>query len=126
MQWILTALALRLHDQQITSFGGSHGIRDQGLFESALARPQNVYAYEPDADVARLAAAYAFGISSNHCFIDGNKRTALMVSFLFVEKNGYQMTASETDAYQTFMKLAAGEMTEDDLAEWFRANIREE
>jgi death-on-curing protein len=121
--WIRLADALHLHTQQISLFGGSMGVRDLGLLESALARPQNIWAYaESPPTLARLAAAYAFGISSNHPFLDGNKRAALMVSFVFVEKNGVEMTATQEDAFATILALASGEITEDQLAAWFERN----
>lgn len=121
--WVSIALVRILHDRQVSEHGGAHGIRDEGLLASALARPQNIHAYEGGTaapDIPRLAAAYAYGLSSNHCFIDGNKRTALLVSFLFIEKNGFRVTATEEDAYQTFVRLAAGEISEEDLTAWFR------
>jgi death-on-curing protein len=91
--------------------------------ESALGRPQNIAAYDPDAaSISRLAAAYAFGIVSNHPFVDGNKRTGLVVAFTFIEINGGAVTAREEDAYQAFLALAAGEIDERQLTDWFLAN----
>jgi death on curing protein len=118
--WIRTIEALAFHSQQIALFGGSDGIRDAGLLDSALARPKNLFAYSETAvTMADMAAAYAFGISSNHPFIDGNKRTAMQVSFVFLEFNGYPVTASQEDACVTFLRLAAGEISEAELALWF-------
>ena len=123
--WIRDFEALALHAQQIQLFGGSDGVRDPDLLASALARPQNRFAYaNPPATMAELAAAYAFGLSSNHPFIDGNKRTAMHVSFVFLEFNGSAVTASQQDAYLIFMRLAAGELTEAELAQWFEASTR--
>lgn len=123
--WIRDFEALALHAQQIQLFGGSDGVRDPDLLASALARPQNRFAYaNPPATMAELAAAYAFGLSSNHPFIDGNKRTAMHVSFVFLEFNGCGVTASQQDAYLIFMRLAAGELTEAELAQWFEASTR--
>ncbi|KAA6463354.1 type II toxin-antitoxin system death-on-curing family toxin [Acidobacteria bacterium AB60] len=121
--WIREIDALQLHAQQINLFGGSLGVRDAGLLASALARPQNTWAYsESQPNLSRLAAGYAFGISSNHPFIDGNKRTALMVSFVFLDKNGLEMTATQEDAFETMLRLAAGEISEEQLAAWFERN----
>ena len=121
--WIREFEALAFHDQQIALFGGSEGIRDRGLLDSALARPKNLFAYsEKILTMADLAAAYAFGISSNHPFEDGNKRTAMQVAFVFLEFNGFPVTASPADACLTFLSLAAGEITEDQLAQWFQSN----
>lgn len=118
--WIRTIEALAFHSQQVALFGGSDGVRDMGLLESALARPQNLFAYaETLATMADLAAAYAFGIARNHPFIDGNKRTAMQVSFVFLEFNGFPVTASQEEACLTFLGLAAGEITESRLAYWF-------
>jgi death-on-curing protein len=117
--WIREVEALAFHAQQIAHFGGSDGLRDRGL-DSALARPKNLFAYaERVLTMADLAAAYAVGISSNHPFIDGNKRTAMQVAFVFLEFNGFPVTASQEDACLTFLSLAAGEITEPELALWF-------
>ncbi len=115
--------AVVAHDLELAAHGGSEGIRDAGLLESALARPRNIWAYaETPPSLAVLAAAYAFGISANHPFIDGNKRTALVVSFAFLDVNGLEVTANQEDAYLTILGLAAGEITEQGLAEWFGAH----
>jgi death-on-curing protein len=121
--WMDTADAVIAHDLELAAHGGSTGIRDQGLLESALARPKNIWAYaEAPPSLPRLAAAYAFGISANHPFVDGNKRTALVVSFSFLDVNGLEVTASQEDAFLTILGLAAGEITEDQLAAWFERN----
>jgi death-on-curing protein len=118
--WMNLADAVIAHDLELTAHGGSAGIRDQGLLESALARARNIWAYaDSQPSLPVLAAAYAFGISSNHAFVDGNKRTALVVSFAFLEVNGMEVTASQEDAYATILALAAGELTEAELALWF-------
>jgi death on curing protein len=118
--WMNAADAFIAHDLELAAHGGSAGIRDGGLLESALARPRNIWAYAESAPpLAALAAAYAFGISSNHAFVDGNKRTALVVSFAFLEVNGFEVTASQEEAYLTILGLAAGEITEAELALWF-------
>jgi death-on-curing protein len=121
--WMGAADAVIAHDLELAAHGGSAGIRDQGLLESALARPRNIWAYAESAPpLSRLAAAYAFGISCNHPFVDGNKRTALVVSFAFLDVNGIEVTASQEDAFLTILGLAAGEITEDQLAAWFVQN----
>ena len=125
--WIREFEALALHAQQIQLFGGSDGVRDPALLSSALARPRNRFTYAaPPATMPELAASYAFGLSSNHPFVDGNKRTAMHVSFVFLEFNGVAVTASQEEAYRTFMHLAAGEMTEQELAAWFSINSKPE
>lgn len=123
--WMDVRDAVIAHDLELAAHGGGGGIRDQGMLESALARPQNrwVYADSPSS-LQTLAAAYAFGVSSNHPFVDGNKRTALVVSFAFLDVNGLEVTANQEDAYLTFLALAAGELSEDELADWFERNTR--
>jgi death-on-curing protein len=121
--WMEAADAVIAHDLELAAHGGSTGVRDAGLLESALARPQNILAYAESApSLAALAAAYAFGISSNHPFVDGNKRTALLVSFAFLDVNGLEVTASQEDAFLTILGLAAGEISEDQLTLWFERN----
>jgi len=121
--WIREIEALAFHAQQIALFGGSDGVRDRGLLNSALARPKNLFAYaERELTMAELAAAYAAGISNNHPFVDGNKRTAMQVAFVFLEFNGFPVTASQEEACLTFLSLAAGEISEQLLAQWFEHN----
>ena len=118
--WIRTIEALAFHAQQISLFGGSDGVRDRGLLDSALARPKNRFLYaDRPLTMAELAAAYAFGISSNHPFVDGNKRTAMQVAFVFLEFNGILLRATQQEACLAFLSLAAGQMTEAELALWF-------
>ena len=120
--WIDAQVVLAIHDEQIADHGGAAGLRDAGLLESALARPQNLAAYgSPDA--AELAAAYAFGLASNHPFVDGNKRTALVLAELFLVLNGHELTASDEDCVSTILALAAGTLGESDLADWMRARM---
>lgn len=121
--WMEAADAMIAHDLELAAHGGSMGVRDAGLLESALARPQNILAYAESApSLAALAAAYAFGISSNHPFVDGNKRTALLVSFAFLDVNGLEVTASQEDAFLTILGLAAGAISEEQLTLWFERN----
>jgi death on curing protein len=120
-RWIDQRLLLLLHDESLAEHGGAPGLRDQGLFESALARPLNLLAYgEPDA--ADLAAAYGTGLAKNHPFVDGNKRAALLSVGLFLALNGYRLHASQPDATLTMQALAAGEIDEPGFARWIRAN----
>ncbi len=122
--WMDLRDALAAHDLELAAHGGSAGVRDQGLLESALARPKNLLVYaERPSTLPQLAAAYAFGISANHPFLDGNKRTALVVSFAFLEVNGLEVIASQEDAYYTILALAAGELSEEQLGEWIARNI---
>lgn len=121
--WIAQAVVLAIHDEQIAEHGGAAGARDLGLLESALARPQHLAAYEPEADLAALAAAYAYGIVRNHPFVDGNKRTALVVLELFLELNGHLLMADDADCVATFSALAAGDLSEEALAGWVRGRL---
>ena len=119
-RWVLDEVVLAIHEQQLAEHGGAKGIRDQGLLASALARPKNIYYYQPHgATLPRLAAAYAFGLMRNHPLVDGNKRVALVVSLLFLRLNGLVLTAPMTDRFLVFMALAEGRMGEDELAAWF-------
>ena len=120
--WVGREVALALHAEQLVEHGGGRGIRDAGALESALARPINLAAYgEPDG--AALAAAYAFGIARNHPFVDGNKRTAAVVSITFLLANQMQFTATPPEVAVAFLALAAGELTENDMASWFRRHL---
>jgi death-on-curing protein len=124
MKWLRTDAVLAMHRRQIAEHGGGDGVRDMGLLESALSRPKNIEAYEPEAVVTRLAAAYAFGIAKNHPFVDGNKRTALVACRTFLILNGYQLNAEPADKYLTFLSLAEGSLSEDELAEWLRHRVK--
>jgi len=120
MRLLTLDAVLAIHRRQIAEHGGEAGLRDLGLLESALSRPRNIIAYAEKADTAALAAAYAFGIAKNHPFLDGNKRTALVVMRTFLILNGADIDASQQDKYQTILALADGRLTEPDLAEWIR------
>jgi death-on-curing protein len=123
-KWVLDGMVRAVHRRQIAEHGGLDGVRDEGLLQSALLRPQNLYHYnDPKPAMAELAAAYAYGIARNHAFIDGNKRTALVVCRLFLRYNGMELSATGADKYLTFMKLASGELTEDELAHWISSHI---
>lgn len=121
--WVGLKVALAAHEEQLAEHGGASGVRDLNMLESAMARPLNLVAYgEPD--IADLAASYAFGIARNHPFVDGNKRTAAVVSETFLVLNGYELMCTDVEMVTTFLALAAGELTVDALADWFRAQIR--
>ena len=121
--WVESDVALAANRNQLAEHGGGEGIRDQGLFESAMARPRNLAAYgAPDAPA--LAASYAFGLARNHPFIDGNKRTAAVVGETFLILNGFGLNASDAEVVVAFLALAAGDLAEDELADWFRERIR--
>lgn len=122
--WLLEETVIAIHQRQISEHGGSEGLRDEGLLASALARPQNVLAYaQPPPDLAVLAAAYAYGIAGNHPFVDGNKRTALVAARTFLLLNGVNLEANQDEKYLTFLQLAQGTLTEEQLADWIRKRI---
>jgi death on curing protein len=121
--WVERASVLLLHDESLTIHGGASGVRDMGLLESALARPQNLHAYG-EGDAAALAAAYAFGIIRNHPFIDGNKRTGFLAAALFLEANGYRFTANEAEVVMRTLALAASEIDEPAFAAWLSENVQ--
>jgi death-on-curing protein len=117
-------VVLFLHDQSIRDFGGYHGVRDEALLASALDRARNRLSYEPDADLAALAAAYAFGIAKNHAFLDGNKRTAWASCVLFLKANGVEVASTVVDAVENTVALAVGAMSEALFAGWLRGCLR--
>jgi death on curing protein len=117
-RWISKRAVLAMHNEQLAEHGGSDGIRDKTLLDSALAKPLNVFAYAYEPDVFRLSASYAFGIARNHAFVDGNKRTALVVSLTFLDRNGWDIVAPKEDVYFTFLHLADGTLSEDELTTW--------
>jgi death on curing protein len=122
--WLLREVVLAVHDEQIAEHGGLSGIRDAGMLDSALSRPEQLFAYGEAPDIADLAAAYGFGIARNHPFADGNKRTAFVAIELFLVLNGYEFNTTDEDCILTILALAAGEMEEAQLAVWVRANSR--
>jgi death-on-curing protein len=122
--WINLRVIQAFHDRQINEHGGLPGLRDGGLLLSALSRPENAYQYsDPKPDVAELAAAYGFGLAKNHPFNDANKRTALIAMRLFLKLNGYDLAASPEDKYKTIIRVAASDISEDELAQWIRKNL---
>jgi death on curing protein len=123
-RWLSADLVYAIHDRQLAEHGGRDGLRDQNAVESALARPQNLAAYEgPDA--ASLAAAYAFAIARNHGFVDGNKRTAWVAARVFLADNGCRLVFDAIDAVKIMEAVAAGKLSESELAEWLRQRIVE-
>jgi death on curing protein len=123
VEWLDLNIVLDFHAEQLALFGGADGIRDLGLLESALARPQNKYAYG-ETDLAALAAAYGFGIARNHPFVDGNKRTALASMIVFLNLNGLDLDAPQEAATAIVLALAAGEIGEDVLMRWIADSVR--
>ena len=122
-KWINRQVLLLLHDESLAEHGGASGLRDEGLLESALARPLNLALYgEPD--VASLAASYGLGLAKNHAFVDGNKRAAFLAVGLFLGRNGYRLHTTQTDATLTVLSVAAGEKDENEFAQWIRIHIK--
>jgi death-on-curing protein len=121
--WVQRRVVLLAHDEALAAHGGAAGVRDMGLLDSALARPQNLFAYG-QAEVAALGAAYAFGIVRNHPFVDGNKRTAFMTAVFFLELNGHRFVAGEVDATLRTLALAANEIGEAEFAAWLHENVQ--
>ena len=121
--WIDERDALALHDRLLALDGGASGVRNLGLLQSALARPQQLHVYGDDPDTVDMAAAYMVGIARNHPFVDGNKRTAFVVSVLFLEINGYRFAASEEDATQAVLGLADGSIDETSFIRWLGGNV---
>jgi death on curing protein len=117
--WLTVAEVIALHDMQLRRFGGPSGIRNHGALESALGRPLNKWQYE-GANIAEMAAAYAFGLARNHPFVDGNKRTAFVAMMLFLRKNGVRFTPPQAEATVIILALAAAEVNETGLIRWIR------
>ncbi len=123
-EFLTKQIIIYFHEQLISLYGGASGIRDEGLLDSALEQPRAMLegSYLHDS-LAKMAAAYGFHICKNHPFIDGNKRVALVAMDTFLQKNGYEISASEKDVYEVIMKLASGNLTKEDLTGWLEANI---
>ena len=120
--WISLAVVLAVHEEQLAEHGGGSGVRDSGLLESALARPQQLAAYgEPD--LADLAAAYGYGIVRNHPFVDGNKRTGAVVMELFLALHGVELACSDAELVETILALASGDLSQEALAAWLRQRL---
>lgn len=122
--WITKRLALAIHSRQLAEHGGSDGVRDESLLDSALARPQQLHAYgDPPPDVAALAASLAFGLARNHPFVDGNKRTAAVACEVFIRLNGAELEATDLELYPMYIGLAEGSISEAEFAEWLHERI---
>jgi death-on-curing protein len=121
--WLQTNLILAVHEDLLAEFGGAAGIRDEGILDSALSRPKNLFAYTR-ASHFELAASYAFGIVANHPFVDGNKRTGFMAAYIFLGRNGWELSATEPDATTSTLALAAKKMSEADYAAWLLRNCK--
>jgi death-on-curing protein len=123
--WLEKALVLAIHERQLAEHGGTGGVRDEGLLESALARPQQLLAYgDPAPDLSDLAAALAYGLARNHPFLDGNKRTAHVGYRTFLALNGAELVATDEEKYLTILALAEGKLAERDFAAWLRGRVR--
>lgn len=123
--WITKQGLLYLHEETLAAHCGKSGLRDAGLLESALSRAQNIFVYQGISDPARLAAAYAFGIARNHPFFDGNKRAAFAAIGLFLGKNGFRLTAKQSDATRVLTEVADGTLGEEELANWVHQYLEE-
>jgi len=122
-RWLALVHVLAIHSDQIKTHGGSAGLRDRGLLESALERPKNQFHHGSDPELASLAAAYGFGLANNHPFVDGNKRVAFQAMYLFLGLNGFRIEASEEAVVSLILSLAAGELNETELADWVRQHV---
>jgi death-on-curing protein len=122
--WISKRLALAIHDRQLAEHGGGTGVRDEALLDSALARPQQSFAYgDPPPDLAALAASLAFGLARNHPFVDGNKRTAAVCCETFIRLNDAVLQADDLSLYPVYLDLAAGNLDEAEFADWLREHL---
>jgi death on curing protein len=125
-RWVSKRALIILHDESLATHGGGSGVRDEGLLDSALARPENLLAYadaKNPPDISALAAAYCVGLAKNHAFVDGNKRAAFLATGLFLYKNGYRLIATQVDATMMVLGVAAGDIKEPDFAQWLRDNV---
>lgn len=120
--WLHKKALVLLHEESIATFGGRRGVKDDGVLDSALARPQSLLAYTPAADIFDLAASYAYGLARNHAFVDGNKRAAFLAIGIFLHLNGYTLKAPQLEAIQMILSLAAGKTDEAALAVWIKAH----
>jgi death-on-curing protein len=123
-KWIDRRALVLLHGETLATHGGRAGVLDEGLLDSAVARPRQLWSYEAKSDLARLAAGYAVGLVRNHPFVDGNKRAAFLAVGLFLGLNGFQLVADQVDATRTVFALAANEMDEQEFAAWIRTRMR--
>lgn len=124
IRWLNQQALILLHSESLAEYGGLEGIRDEGLLESALYRPLNLYNYKKETSIAKLAAAYGFGIVRNHPFVDGNKRAGFLAVGLFLVLNGFTLEVSQLEASQTMLTLATGELSENDFSQWLNNHIQ--
>lgn len=124
-RWIREDVVLAYHAEQLAEHGGGTGVRDIGLLQSALVRPQNAFRYNQTNSLSKLAACYGFGIAKNHAFVDGNKRTAYVVMRAFLLRNGFDLNATREEKYLTMYAVAAGDWTEEQLADWLESKMIE-
>ncbi len=122
-KWVSRLVVDAIHQDQLWQHGGLRGVKDENALESALARPRQKFVYEPDSDLAVLAAAYGYGLAKNHPYFDGNKRVAFMAMYTFVCVNGYEIQAEEEDVVRVMLGVAAGEWEEEALADWIRDHL---
>jgi death on curing protein len=122
--WIDRRAIILIHEEQLAEHGGGSGLRDASLLDSALMRAKNIATYDENADIYMLAAAYAFGLAKNHAFIDGNKRTAFVAMRMFLLLNSHNLISSHVENVVMMLKLAGGDMSEDELVAWLRANVQ--
>jgi death-on-curing protein len=122
--WVMRSVIDAMHDMQLAEHGGASDVRDEGLLESALARPQNLHVYG-ESNLCALAAAYAFGLARDHPYVDGNKRTAFLAAYVFLKINGISLTATEIDATAAMLNLASGTIDAGSFAVWLRANTQD-
>lgn len=123
--WLKRIWVDAIHFQQLRRFGGSYGIRDEGAIESALARPRHPWIYENETDIATLAAAYCYGLTRGHGYVDGNKRTGFVAMAVFLDLNGWILEAPEPDVVRVMLAVASGELPEKELGAWIRQHIAE-
>ncbi len=123
-RWVSRSIVRSIHVDQVRQHGGSHGLRDEGLLESALERPRNRWRYKPETDLPRLAAAYGFGLARNHPFLDGNKRVAFQTMYVFLGLNGYRIEADEKEVVTLMLNLASGDVDEEPLSDWLRDHLK--
>jgi len=120
--WVMEQVVISTHKMLLSEHGGSSGLRDEALLISVLARPQQRFAYEPESSVFELAASYSYGLTKNHSFVDGNKRIAFTVAAIFLEINGFHFNAPESEVVVIFENLASNNITENEIADWFKAS----
>lgn len=124
-RWVNRQALQILHDKSLAEHGGLKGLRDEGMLESALAKPLNLFHYENCTETVRLATAYGFGLAKNHPFLDGNKRTAFIAVALFLKLNGLSLQAGQVEAYEAMIHVADSSWTEEEFAAWLRKNVKE-